>query len=125
LSAVAIRVPLLRGRGFGAYPTDPCYDPNRPSWLPYWLDDLTESDCKYPNGVLSDLPQAEANIGGVIGQTVGSGVSDVASGVATATEAAATGAVTGGVSDLSTGGGVLLLGAAVIGTLVLLALVKK
>jgi hypothetical protein len=45
--------------------------------------------------------------------------------VATATEAAATGAVTGGVSDLSTGGGVLLLGAAVIGTLVLLALVKK
>jgi hypothetical protein len=111
--------------GLGAYPTDPCYDPNRPSWLPYWLDDLTESDCKYPNGVLSDLPQAEANIGGVIGQTVGSGVSDVASGVATATEAAATGAVTGGVSDLSTGGGVLLLGAAVVGTLLLLVLVKK
>lgn len=29
--------------GMGAYPSDPYYDPARPDWLPYWLDDLTES----------------------------------------------------------------------------------
>jgi hypothetical protein len=31
----------------GAYPTDSYYDPNRPSWLPYWLDTPTESIRKY------------------------------------------------------------------------------
>jgi hypothetical protein len=31
----------------GAYPTDAYYDPNRPSWLPYWLDTPTESIRKY------------------------------------------------------------------------------
>jgi hypothetical protein len=31
----------------GAYPTDPYYDPNRPAWLPYWIDDATESAQKY------------------------------------------------------------------------------
>jgi hypothetical protein len=29
--------------GLGAWPTDPYYDPDRPAWLPYWIDDLTES----------------------------------------------------------------------------------
>ena len=33
--------------GIGAYPTDSYYDPNRPSWMPYWLDDATESAQKY------------------------------------------------------------------------------
>ena len=33
--------------GLAAYPGDPCYDSGRPSMLPYWLDDFTESDCKY------------------------------------------------------------------------------
>ena len=33
--------------GLGAYPTDSYYDPNRPSWLPYWIDDPTESAQKY------------------------------------------------------------------------------
>jgi len=28
------------------YPDETCFDPSRPSWLPYWLDDLTESKCK-------------------------------------------------------------------------------
>jgi len=28
------------------YPDESCFDTNRPSWLPYWLDDLTESSCK-------------------------------------------------------------------------------
>jgi hypothetical protein len=33
--------------GMGEYPGYYCYDPNRPSWLPYWLDSLTESGCKW------------------------------------------------------------------------------
>ena len=35
------------GLGLGAYPTDSYYDPNRPSWVPYWLDTPTESAMKY------------------------------------------------------------------------------
>jgi hypothetical protein len=40
--------------GLGEYPGYVCYDANRPSWLPYWLDDLSESTCK--------LQQVPANI---------------------------------------------------------------
>ena len=29
-----------------AYPTDSFYDPNRPDWLPYWIDTPTESQNK-------------------------------------------------------------------------------
>jgi hypothetical protein len=36
--------PRLVG-GLGLYPTDKCYDTNRPSWLPYWLSSYTEEDC--------------------------------------------------------------------------------
>lgn len=32
--------------GLGMYPDETCFDPTRPSLLPYWLDDLTESQCK-------------------------------------------------------------------------------
>ena len=38
---------LVRSRGVGEYPGYYCYDSGRPSWLPYWLDSLTESACKY------------------------------------------------------------------------------
>lgn len=35
--------------GLGMYPgtpaQEPCYDPNRPSWMPYWLDTLSEETC--------------------------------------------------------------------------------
>jgi hypothetical protein len=34
-------------RGMGEYPGYYCYDAARPSWLPYWLDSITESTCKY------------------------------------------------------------------------------
>ncbi len=34
-------------RGVGEYPGYYCYDAARPSWLPYWLDSLNESACKY------------------------------------------------------------------------------
>lgn len=30
----------------GMYPDETCYDVNRPSWLPYFIDDITESQCK-------------------------------------------------------------------------------
>lgn len=33
-------------RGLAEYPGYYCYDANRPSWLPYWLDDFTEESCK-------------------------------------------------------------------------------
>jgi len=33
-------------RGLGMYPDETCFDPTRPSWLPYWLDDISESACK-------------------------------------------------------------------------------
>jgi hypothetical protein len=28
------------------YPDETCFDVTRPSWLPYWIDDITESQCK-------------------------------------------------------------------------------
>jgi hypothetical protein len=36
---------MIGRRGVGAYPGDLCYDPNRPSWLPYWITDFTEANC--------------------------------------------------------------------------------
>jgi len=33
--------------GLSEYPGYYCYDANRPSWLPYWIDDVAESTCKY------------------------------------------------------------------------------
>ena len=38
---------LSTNRGLGEYPGYYCYDSARPSWLPYWLDDFTESGCKW------------------------------------------------------------------------------
>jgi hypothetical protein len=32
-------------RGLGEYPGYYCYDANRPSWLPYWIDSFTEEQC--------------------------------------------------------------------------------
>jgi hypothetical protein len=32
--------------GFGDYPGDACYDPSRPSWLPYIVNDATEEACE-------------------------------------------------------------------------------
>jgi hypothetical protein len=38
---------MLQRPGMGEYPGYYCYDAARPSWLPYWLDDFTESACKW------------------------------------------------------------------------------
>ncbi len=111
--------------GMGAYPGTPCYDPGRPSWLPYWFDGLTESDCKYPSGVLADLPQAESNITGVVGQTVGATAADVVDAAAAGAASAGQGILAGGAGSLDTGGSVLLIAAGVIGFIFLMAMVKK
>ena len=56
----------------GAYPTDTFYDPNRPSWLPYWLDTPTESEMKYGvTSIPAALPGAATAIGQTVGTTVG------------------------------------------------------
>jgi len=78
--------------GLAAYPGDPCYDPDRPTWLPYWLDDFTESDCKWNASNIAGATinafenpgQVAANVGGVVGQGAGAAVSDVAGGAAQA-----------------------------------------
>jgi hypothetical protein len=49
-------MPMATGRGMGVYPTlddgsaNPCFDPNRPSWQPYWLDTTDEERCKHDRG---------------------------------------------------------------------------
>lgn len=108
-----------------AYPDNPCYDASRPSWLPYWLDDITESNCKYPTSLIGSLPQVESNVTGVIGQTIGAGAADVADAAAAGIESASFGVVAAGASNLDLGGGSLLTIAAVVGVLFLLYMVKK
>ncbi len=63
--------------GLGAYPTDSYYDPDRPSWLPYWIDDSTESAAKY------NSDNIVGQMGGVVGTVAGTLAGGVASGVST------------------------------------------
>ena len=65
--------------GLSAYPTDSYYDPNRPAWLPYWIDDPTESAQKlglYPGANVNTVyPNPPAPVPPVVqpdltGQTV-------------------------------------------------------
>ena len=43
-------------RGLSEYPGYYCYDAQRPSWLPYWFDDLTESACKWkPSTIIGNI----------------------------------------------------------------------
>lgn len=45
-----------RAVGLGEYPGYFCYDAARPSILPYWLDDFTESACKYSiSNIVADV----------------------------------------------------------------------
>lgn len=62
-------------RGLGLYPSDPCYDPNRPSILPYWIDDLTESACFYKSdSILGQTVTAGAYMAGQTAGAVGQGI---------------------------------------------------
>lgn len=45
----SVSLDILRSRalsGLGMYPDETCFDTTRPSWLPYWIDDIVESKCK-------------------------------------------------------------------------------
>lgn len=56
VGAVVLRTPRLvrRGgrvaRGVGEYPGQPCYDPNRPAWFPYWASSPEELMCVLGEG---------------------------------------------------------------------------
>lgn len=62
---------MFRRVGLSAWPTDAYYDPGRPSWLPYWIDDTVESQNKIayalstgaagPAGILAAPAVAAAN----------------------------------------------------------------
>ena len=105
--------------GLAAYPGDPCYDSARPSYLPYWLDDFTESDCKYNASnivqasinAFGDPGQVASNVGGVTGQAVGSGVNAIASGIASTASGIA------GTLDWS---GILLVGGLLLAGVILI-----
>ena len=46
---------MIGRRGVGSYPTEICYDPKRPVWLPYWVNSLTEAACvRASGGTLTD-----------------------------------------------------------------------
>lgn len=38
---------VQRRGALGVYPGDPCYDPGRAWWLPYWVDNVSENACKW------------------------------------------------------------------------------
>lgn len=111
--------------GLGIYPGDPCFDASRPEWLPYWVDDFTESDCKWNAtnilgatvNAFEDPNQVAQNVGGVIGQGAGAAISDVASGV----EAG----IQGSIQTLSPGGAFIVAGAGIVAVIVLMELLKK
>lgn len=110
--------------GLAAYPGDPCYDPDRPSWLPYWLDDFTESDCKWGASNIAGATlnafenpaEVATNVGGVVGQGTAAAVSDVSSGVAQAGESF--------LSNVS-GTGMLGIAAVILGGLFLLSAASR
>ena len=101
--------------GLAAYPGDPCYDPNRPSWLPYWLDEIQEGECE--TGTSNWWSAGWSELGGQAAGAVTSAASSVVSG-------AASGAASG-VSDLTLSGGLLIGGVVACVALVILLLVKK
>jgi hypothetical protein len=71
----------------GSYPGEPCYDPNRAGWLPYWIPNGNETSCNA--AVAADaascllFPWTETcasgatKVGGAILQNVGSAISAV------------------------------------------------
>lgn len=92
LGAVSRRRVARRSRGMSAYPTDSYYDPDRPSWLPYWIDDPTESLAKYN---ASNLLQATANAAGTAAGSVVGTVADSAASAVSNTLSSAFGSISG------------------------------
>jgi hypothetical protein len=108
-----------RGRGFGMYPTNadgtdnPCFDPNRPSWLPYWFDTPTESACKYgTTDFTGQVAGAASSMAAPIGATAGGLLSG-----------AVGGAAQGVTSSIS--GTVVLIGVAVLAGVLALGMLHR
>lgn len=101
--------------GLAAYPGDPCYDPSRPSWLPYSIDDIQEAECETgtSNWWSAGWSELGSQAAGAVTSAASSAVSGAASGAAS------------GVTDLSLSGGLLIGGAIALGLLVLMVVVKK
>ena len=70
----------MRIPGLGLYPDQPCFDPDRPALLPYWIDDLTESDCKYnATNILGATANAAGEAVGAVAGAAGSAIGTAAS----------------------------------------------
>ena len=54
MAGIGASLPGLRGVGLGMWPGDPCYDPNRSSLVPHFIDTPTELACYY-GGVAADV----------------------------------------------------------------------
>lgn len=102
--------------GLGLNPGDTCYDSTRPDWLPYWFNDIQESECESGTTNWWDAGWSD------IGQQTGSAVTGAASSVASG---AASGAAAGIANNLSLGGGTLTLAGIAIAVLAVVLLVKK
>lgn len=68
-------------QSLGAYPDQVWYDPTRPSWLPYWIDDFTESANKYGSTSITDqmagvVGAAAGAVGSAAGSAIGTGLSN-------------------------------------------------
>src|SRR5580704_10853489 len=101
--------------GLGLNPGDPCYDQNRPSWLPYCINDVAESECE--SGTTDILSAACSDIGQQTGAALTEAGSALASGAASG--------VASGLSNFTLGGSVLAIGAIAVVALVVLMAVEK
>lgn len=76
----------------GAYPDQAWYDPNRPSWLPYFIDDSAESAAKYgTTSLVGQMGGAAGTAVGDVGSAVGSAAGTFVGNALNAGVAAATG----------------------------------
>jgi len=106
-----MRIQGISLTGLGLYPGDPCYDPNRPSLLPYWIDDFTESECYYNS---TSILGATGNL---IGQDVGTVVGAAGSAIGNA--------ATSAVSQFTLSSGLALAGLGVLALLVVIMVTRK
>src|SRR5271170_1740018 len=72
-------------RSLGMYPDETCFDPNRPSWLPYWIDDLTETACEANELIYGNTSGNTAQAAQMITVTNPDGTTSVVSAAAPAT----------------------------------------
>lgn len=124
MSAVNL-IPARALNGLGLSPSDPCYDPNHPWYLPDFINDDVECACMaaaetgvYPLGEqCSTVSGVAQTMGAQAGSVVGA-VSNVAGGIVG-------GAASGISSTIGLSGTVLLVGGLAIAALILMVVVKR